>query len=79
MKKLTTEQIKKSLTAFHNDEEGAGALEVVMLLAIAALVVAVIIMFGKNIAQWAHSAWDQVVNAGGGSSGGNPFEQGGSR
>lgn len=44
--------MKKCFFLFYHDESGGISLEVVMILAIAAMVVAAIIMFAREIISW---------------------------
>ncbi|MDR2440400.1 MAG: hypothetical protein LBE12_13650 [Planctomycetaceae bacterium] len=58
------------LKRFHNDETGANALETVILIAIAATVVAVFIMWGDDIVDWGKGLLDEVISGEGITGGG---------
>ena len=45
------------LKQFHNDENGANALETVMIIAIGVAILAVIIFWGKSIVETAREWW----------------------
>lgn len=52
-------QMKNALREFHHNEEG-DALQTVMIIAVAAMVVAVIIIFGNDIVKWARGLIDKM-------------------
>jgi len=45
-------QFKNAVTAFHNDEEGANTLEVILILALAAIAGVAIYQFGGRAVAW---------------------------
>ncbi len=51
----------KSIRKFHNDEEGLEALQVVMIIAIAALVLIACATVGKKVVQWMTGYTDTLV------------------
>ena len=53
-----------SLHRFHDDEQGIGAIDATMLLAVAAMVVIVILMFGQNIVNWMKGLVNQITHGG---------------
>lgn len=53
---LHYENIKTVIHSFHEDESGVTALESVMIVAVAAMVVAVIIGFARQIMSWCDKA-----------------------
>ena len=61
MKNQSIAQLKNALRSFHSDEEGLGTLEIVMILAIAAMVVAIIMIFAKDIKNWAQGLIKTMV------------------
>jgi len=50
MSKLT--QLKNAVCKFHKDEEGANTLEVVLIIALAAIVGVAIYQFGSKVVEW---------------------------
>ena len=60
MKSYAIERMKNALHSFHQNEEG-DALQTVMIIAVGAMVVAVIVMFGGKIKDWAQSALDKIL------------------
>lgn len=53
-------RINKSLTAFHEEENGMEAVQVVMLVAIAALVLIALVTFGGEIIKWVRTNWTNL-------------------
>jgi Flp pilus assembly pilin Flp len=51
------------LKRFHNDENGANALETVMIIGIGVAVLAIIILWGKSIVTTAQEWWDSWSGA----------------
>ncbi len=49
---------------FHSDEEGVNTLEIVMLLAVAAIVIAAIFVFWNQIWNWAKGLLDSTIKEG---------------
>ena len=53
-------KIKKQLAAFHNDEDGLEALQVVMIVAIAAIVLIAVMTLGGEVYEWVTEKWEEL-------------------
>ena len=66
-------KITSSIRKFHRDEEGLEALQVVMIIAIAAMVMIACATVGKAAVTWMQGKWDELqgteITAGGGGEG----------
>ena len=51
----------KRLTRFHNDERGLEALQVVMIIAVAALVLALVKLFWSDVKNWVTSLVGDIL------------------
>lgn len=56
-----TSRISALIERFHSDEEGVNTLEIVMLLAVAAIVIAAIFVFWNQIWKWASGLLNKVL------------------
>ena len=54
-------RMKQAVTRFVHDEDGLGTLEIVMILAIAAMVALMIYFFGQKIIDWTGGRVDEVT------------------
>jgi hypothetical protein len=61
MKTSLIEKTKQAVINFSNDEEGANTLEIIMILAIAAIVAIVIYAFGTKIVDWARGFVSNII------------------
>jgi Flp pilus assembly pilin Flp len=75
-----TTKLTNSIRKFHSDEEGLEALQVVMIIAIAAMVMIACATVGKAAVGWMGQKWGALqkedlsqVDAGGGGGTGNPL------
>ena len=57
--------LQQAIKAFHEDEDGMESIQVVILLAIAAVVLAVLATFWEKISTWAGDLIDEVLTWGG--------------
>ena len=55
------ENLKQAIARFSDDEEGANTLEIVMILAIAAMVAIAIYAFGGSITKWAWGILGKIL------------------
>ncbi len=55
-----TTNLTDSLRKFHRDEEGLEALQVVMIIAIAAMVMIACATLGKSAVAWMQGKWDDL-------------------
>lgn len=60
--RLRSSRIKWRLRRFHHDECGeTNVLSQIMLLAIAALIIILLLAFGKNAMGWLNDTWKRIV------------------
>jgi Flp pilus assembly pilin Flp len=59
-----TKKITNSIRKFHRDEEGLEALQVVMIIAVGALVMIACATLGKAAVAWMQAKWDDLETAG---------------
>jgi len=60
----TIHKIKTYLSAFHENEDGIEALQVVMIIAVAAIALILVKVFWGELAEFTRGMWDQVVGEG---------------
>jgi len=58
------QNILTSFRHFHDDEQGIEAVNAVMLLAIAAMVIIILLTSGQNIVEWMKGQLDQITGGG---------------
>jgi len=79
MSKLTT-QFKNAVSKFHNDEEGMETLQVVLIVALAAIAGVAVYQFGGQASKWTKDQLGRLFGAegygSGGSGAGNSMETG---
>ncbi len=54
------QQLTKTLAAFHNDEDGLEAVQVVMIVAIAAIVLFAVMTVGQEVFTWLKTKWESL-------------------
>ncbi len=53
-------KISKRLRAFHNDEDGIEAIQVIMIVAIAAIVLIGVMTVGQEVMDWLKEKWNEL-------------------
>jgi hypothetical protein len=62
--KVSTTNLRNRLTAFHKNEDGMEALQMVLIIAIAAIVLALVVRMWPAIAQWVTDMINSVTGMG---------------
>ncbi len=57
---MSLSKIKKNLAAFNNDEDGLEAIQVVMIVAIAAIVLIAVMTLGSEVYKWLGDKWKEL-------------------
>lgn len=53
-------KFKQRLARFHQDEDGLEAIQVVMIVAIAAVILLAVMLLGKEVFAWLKEAWESL-------------------
>ncbi len=57
---MKTTDLKNAVRTFHSDEDGLEAVQVVMIVAIAAMILLVVSTVGKEAVDWAKEKWNAL-------------------
>ena len=68
---MKVNQIRKRIASFHNNEKGMETLQVVLIIAVAAIILALIVNQWEAIRDWATSAIEAITDFETGESGGS--------
>ncbi len=57
---MLRKKVKEQIVRFHNDEEGLEAVQVVMIVAIAAVILIAVMVLGQEVFDWLKEAWNSL-------------------
>jgi Flp pilus assembly pilin Flp len=57
---MSLKNIKTRIARFHNDEDGLEAVQVVMIVAIAAIILVAVMTLGQEVFDWLREKWNEL-------------------
>jgi len=57
---MSLDRIHKKLRRFHDDQEGLEAVQTVMIVAIAAVILIAVMTLGQEVFDWLREKWDEL-------------------